>query len=342
MAYHKVKTEAWLEAIFRQAKEKAIYGLKRSGDRLVYQRLGEKNEVVLFEARPTEPIKLFFYFPSETTASLPEEPFREEEKRVLLGVKACDLEALKVADAIYRFGDAVEPRYFNRRNNTLIISSDCTQPNQTCFCNLHNRSPYPREQFDINLSFLNNKEIVIETSSPLGEEFLAELNLSLTEATAADLKIRDKNRRGYLEKLKTINASFEHQKPYSEIVRKSNNAAAWKKYGQEMCVQCHACNLGCPTCYCFSFSDLPENNGMKRYKSWDSCLSASFARMASGATPRHSRWERFRYHYYHKFDYLNALLGFDACTGCGRCIEGCLGKIDKRQVLSDLEKETNG
>ena len=341
MAYHKVKTEAWLEAIFRQAKEKAIYGLKRSGQGLVYQRLREKTEVVLFETRPTEPIKLFFYFPSELTATLPEEPFREEEKRVLLGVKACDLEALKTADFVYRLGDVVEPHYESRRNNTLLIGSDCTQPNPTCFCSLHGRSCYPQDYFDINLSPLN-KEVMIETSSPRGEEFLSELNLSLFEVTEADLKLRDKNRREYMERLKTINTPFEHQKPYSEIVRKSSNAAAWKKYGQEMCVQCHACNLGCPTCYCFSFSDLAEKSGMKRYKNWDSCLAASFARMASGATPRHNRWERFRYHYYHKFDFLNTALGFDACTGCGRCIEGCLGKIDKRQVLSDLEKETNG
>ncbi len=341
MAYYKVKTEAWLDAIFRQTNEKATYGLKCRGDKLVYRRLREKTDVVLFESRPTEPIKLFFYFPSEVTATFPDEQPREETKRVLLGIKACDLESLKVCDAIYQSGDAVEPKYQNRRNNTLLVSSDCTRPNQTCFCNLHNQSCYPREGFDINLSPLD-KEVIIETGSPQGEKFLAGLNLNLTEATEADLKTRDNNRRKYMEKLKEINAPFEHQKPYSEIVRKSGDAATWKKYGQDMCVQCHACNLGCPTCYCFSFLDLPEKNGMKRYKSWDSCLTASFARMASGATPRRSRWERFRYHYYHKFDYLNTLLGFDACTGCGRCIEGCLGKIDKRQVLSDLEKETNG
>ena len=342
MAYHKVKIESWLDAIFRQAKEKAVYGLVRSGKNLSYQRLREKTDVVLFETRPTEPIKFFFYFPSEPVAAFPEEPFREEEKRVLLGVKACDLEALKTADYVYRLGDAVEPHYYSRRNNTLLIGSDCTRPIPTCFCNLHGRYCYPQEYFDINLSPLN-KEIMIETGSPRGEEFLSELNLDLSEVTETDLNLRDKNRREYLEIVKMVNTSFETKKPYSEIVRESGAATkTWKKYGQEMCVQCHACNLGCPTCYCFSFSDLAEKNGMKRYKSWDSCLASSFARMASGATPRRSRWELFRYHYYHKFDFLNTALGFDACTGCGRCIEGCLGRIDKRQVLSDLEKEING
>ncbi|MCK4925989.1 4Fe-4S binding protein, partial [Candidatus Aerophobetes bacterium] len=32
-------------------------------------------------------------------------------------------------------------------------------------------------------------------------------------------------------------------------------------------------------------------------------------------------------------------VNLDACTGCGRCISVCIGKIDMRKVFKDLEKE---
>ena len=342
MAYYKIKEDLWLEYIFRQATKEAVYGLVRRGSGLSWQRMKEPAEIVLFEARPVEPIKLFFYFPSESVATLPEVPVGNEKRRILLGVKACDLEALKVADYIYRQGEVVDPNYANRRDQTLIISSDCTNPCPTCFCTLHGRAPYSREGFDLNLSPLGS-EVLIEVGSPRGEEFVKDLKSRLTVANEADIKKSTENRQNCQNKVDEINKLFRHRHPYSETVRKAADASAWKKYGQEMCVQCHACNLGCPTCYCFSFADSSATGeGMKRFKNWDSCITASFGRMASGANPRPMRWERFRYHYYHKFDFLNTSLGFDACTGCGRCIDGCLGKIDKRQVLVDLEKEVYG
>jgi len=339
---YRARINEWLEFIRQISGTRPVYGLVRRNSSLVYRRTPQPEETVLFEARPVEPLKLFFYFPSEKTASLPEKPWGDEEQRILLGVKACDLEALKTADHIYRLGDAVEPRYFSRRSNTLLIGSDCTGPLSTCFCSLHGRMPYPRENFDLNLSPAGERDILIEVGTPKGGIFLDDFKPHLTEAGEHDLLERERIRQLCLTEVNRLNRLFVHGKPYSETVRKSGNAAVWKKFGQELCVQCHACNLGCPTCYCFSFSDISENGGMVRYKNWDSCLTASFARMASGATPRPERWERFRYHYYHKFDFLNRELGFDACTGCGRCIDGCLGKIDKRQVLCELEKEVYG
>ncbi len=339
--YIKIERGFFLAGVNNLAQRLVVYGLVKRATGLGWKRLNGKEEnLELFGARPIEPIKIFFYPPSEEVAGIPEVPAGKEEKRVLLGVKGCDLESLKTTDHIYRLGENPDPRYFSRRDNTLIISSDCSAPDPACFCLLHGRTCYSQSDFDLNLSPLNGEEILIEIGSEKGERFLQELGKrELREAKSKDLSLRDKNRQECMERLKTLNAPFTHQKPYSEIVRKSNGAQTWKKYGEERCVQCHACNLGCPTCYCFSFADLPEKEGMKRYKNWDSCLTASFARMASGANPRPFRWERFRYHYYHKFDFLNKELGFDACTGCGRCIAGCLGKIDKRQVFLELEKE---
>ncbi|HEC83419.1 MAG TPA: hypothetical protein ENI46_02895, partial [Firmicutes bacterium] len=48
--------------------------------------------------------------------------------------------------------------------------------------------------------------------------------------------------------------------------------------------------------------------------------------------------ERFRHRYYHKLDYFPKTYGFEACTGCGRCIVACPGKIDMRKVLKEVCK----
>ena len=72
---------------------------------------------------------------------------------------------------------------------------------------------------------------------------------------------------------------------------------------------------------------------------WDSCFHAGYARMAGGGTPRLQLTERFKNHYYHKFVSFPRNWGITACSGCGRCVDACMGKIDKRKCLHRLETE---
>ena len=60
--------------------------------------------------------------------------------------------------------------------------------------------------------------------------------------------------------------------------------------------------------------------------------------MAGGANPRKKLMQRFRHRYIHKLDYFKDRYGVYACTGCGRCIDVCMGKIDMRKVISALQK----
>jgi ferredoxin len=59
--------------------------------------------------------------------------------------------------------------------------------------------------------------------------------------------------------------------------------------------------------------------------------------MAGGLTPRLQLTERFRNHYQHKFVAFPRNWGITACSGCGRCIDACMGRIDKRECLHTLE-----
>jgi ferredoxin len=84
--------------------------------------------------------------------------------------------------------------------------------------------------------------------------------------------------------------------------------------------------------------DQPAEKRYERIKVWDSCFFAGYSRMAGGLTPRLGLADRFKHRFYHKFDSFVTNYGVEACTGCGRCSEGCMGNIDLRKVLQELEK----
>jgi ferredoxin len=62
----------------------------------------------------------------------------------------------------------------------------------------------------------------------------------------------------------------------------------------------------------------------------------NFARVAGGANPRKKLSERLRHRFMKKFWRIPINYGFLGCTGCGRCIDACTGKIDVREVLKSL------
>ena len=69
----------------------------------------------------------------------------------IVGVKACDLKGFLVQDQVFCKG-CQDPFYGRAREDNLIISADCTQVIDTCFCLALDVNPYPESHFDINLS----------------------------------------------------------------------------------------------------------------------------------------------------------------------------------------------
>ncbi|MDD5356059.1 MAG: 4Fe-4S dicluster domain-containing protein, partial [Candidatus Omnitrophica bacterium] len=112
----------------------------------------------------------------------------------------------------------------------------------------------------------------------------------------------------------------------------------WKDEAKT-CVECGSCNFICPTCHCFFLGDSKEENKNIRRKLWDACLYKDFAVVAGGANPRKRLFQRLRNRYDKKFAFFPNTLGIIACTGCGRCISGCPGKIDIRRILKNMAAE---
>jgi ferredoxin len=106
----------------------------------------------------------------------------------------------------------------------------------------------------------------------------------------------------------------------------------WQKYSAS-CVSCGACATICPTCTCFLLVDRP---GFEKVRQMDACQLPAFERVAAGEDPLGKVHIRFRNRYQCKFLWKPAHYKATACTGCGRCIEACIGGINKNELFMEL------
>ena len=340
-----IKFKNFNTLLTRLLKENFIYAPRQMEENLYWDRLnsdtpkstGGLESIVYDQIRTVESLKPFLFHLKETVASYPTAKAGPKEtmpKTILIGPKACDLKALEVLDDIFKEGDFKDPFYIASRENIIIISSDCSSPGDSCFCSLVDLSPYPQTGFDLNLSRIADGFVVEVGSSP-GEQLIKENGALFQEASSHMVKERDDVRAEVLNQVKKQNEEYDVGKSCQEIVRNNFQSEVWRTEA-EKCVECAACNQVCPTCYCFLLYDQAAGAGYEKVRVWDACQYPKFAQVAGGANPRRYRGERLQHRYAHKFDYFPDVFDLIACTGCGRCIEACPGKIDMREVLKKI------
>lgn len=290
---------------------------------------------VLGSFRPVEPLKSLVFQPREFLGSITassERPLMEE--RIVIGVKNCDLAALKIHDYVFLKTEPVDPFYAEARGKTVLVSCDCTDAREVCFCPAVNEQPYAKEGFDINIS-PTSQGYVIETGSEQGKKVLESAKKYLEVADESIIKERDKNREEMTQRVCDLAAKKGVQcgVDFQKAIQKTSESKLWEDFA-ENCVECGACNFVCCTCHCFLLSDGTSKDKVPaRVKQWDSCLYLNFSRVAGGANPRKHRVERLYNRFDKKFNFFPQVLGTYACNGCGRCVEACAGKIDIRDVL---------
>jgi NAD(P)H-flavin reductase/Pyruvate/2-oxoacid:ferredoxin oxidoreductase delta subunit len=105
----------------------------------------------------------------------------------------------------------------------------------------------------------------------------------------------------------------------------------------DRCLACANCTLVCPTCFCTGLSQQADLSGAEAIteRSWDSCFSGDFAKVAGG-TFRGRRQDRYRQWLTHKFSTWVDQFGSFGCVGCGRCIAWCPAAIDVREELAAI------
>lgn len=293
--------------------------------------------------RATEPLKSLFFPPREFIGAWKSAVAPNLPERIVIGVKNCDLSSLAVFDHVFLEGVAPDPYYAEARRKTLLVSCDCTDHLDVCFCPAVGERPWPETGYDVNIA-TSAQGVLIEEGSKMGRESLESLGDLLEEAPDSLVSaVRSERKRHYEDMAR---AGAKRGLPtgcdLQAAVENAFESPLWSEYA-ERCVECGACNFICCTCHCYLLADGLDANGRPaRTKQWDACLYDGFARTAGGGSPRPYRAERLRNRFDKKFSYFPQILGRYACDGCGRCTEACIAKIDIRDVLSSALEEVAG
>ena len=262
---------------------------------------------------------------------------REIKPFAIVGLKSCDLYSLKIQDYVFLEGDFIDEEYKKKREANLIISSDCTSFKEVCFCLNLEIKPYPQEGFDFNLSDVD-RGFLVEIGSEKAKK-IWEDNKDLFEEREDLSERRQAKRKKIIKELETFlksQALVEKENLY-ELIKRSRESELWREEALK-CVECGACIMNCPTCHCFLLSDEEKEGEYFRGRIWDGCQYKNFAKVAGGANPLKLRAQRLRNRYIKKFEFFKERIELYACTGCGRCIEACLAKIDIREIFKNLSK----
>jgi ferredoxin len=277
--------------------------------------------------KPSTSLKTFFLPVSENVTSI----FDPARPVLIIGTPNCDIEGLCLLDEIYLDDEFKDTAFAKRRENSIVISSDCFVTCEHCHCTSYNIEPFSTRTADLAIIALNDF-VYFRIISRKGEDFLIN-NTSAKELTgsSADILIEKKHSETR-SILKEKNKSLPDQFTTAGLIE-SSLRDIWNKYAMK-CVSCGACNTICPTCSCFLLIDKP---GFEKVRHMDACQYPGFERVAGGEDPLMEIGNRFRNRYMCKYLWKSKKFRSVACTGCGRCIEACIGRINKNELIIELQ-----
>lgn len=259
-------------------------------------------------------------------------------RRAVLGVRACELRALEYLDRVFGHAPVADPFYQDARQEHVLISVDCVEPHETCFCTLVGGMPFVESGSDVNLTPIDGA-YVVEVGSAAGAAVLDRARDLLHEASDEELARRQAVRDEAVSRLQKINGNGAAA-PFEPVPPDVERNEKWARLG-ETCVECGACTHICPTCHCFYLFDRAAGDArFNRLRAWDSCVWSGYSRMAGAdrmkPNPRSRFRSRFANRFLHKYAWSPEQWDMLGCVGCGRCVEACPGRIDIREVIREV------
>jgi sulfhydrogenase subunit beta (sulfur reductase) len=330
MQYKSIKKEEWDKAIEQLLLSYSIFACVENEYGLDYEQIttADISKISYNKPKPATPLKSFFLPVKENVTS----DRAVEKPRIIMGIPNCDVEGLCLLDEIYLDTDFNDIFYRGRRESTLLISSDCIGIQEHCHCMSYNIKPYSENHADLALVNLDGT-IVLRLLSSKGEDFVRKIPAAQSLDDRRILSAIEKEQHNTEKMLAASNIDLPDYKKTGELVKQSKTDI-WEKYSST-CVSCGACTTICPTCTCFLLIDKP---GFKKVKQMDTCQYPGFERVAGGEDALFELHNRFRNRYMCKYIWKPEKFSSLACTGCGRCIEACIGKINKNEIFMELAK----
>ena len=249
----------------------------------------------------------------------------DAQKRAFLGVRACEIEAIKVQDRVFLDGPYRDDHYAVQRENALIIAVNCGAPAATCFCTSMGTGPKAQSGFDIAITELigdHGHRFLIKAGSEIGAAIMEKLPLSPSSneaLRAAEAVIANA--------AETIDRKLNTE-GLKDFLQENPDHPQWDAVA-DRCLTCGNCTSVCPTCFCTTTEELTSLDGKEaeRMQRWDSCFTADFSELGGGSV-RHSTRSRYRQWMTHKLSTWIDQFDVSGCVGCGRCIAWCPVGID--------------
>lgn len=254
---------------------------------------------------------LFYFTEKEFTEST------EEEKKILVFLRACDLNAVKRIDQIYLANGASKDTFYARRREKVkFVVVGCTESYRNCFCVSMGSNTV--DNYDAAMNIRNN-EIYLEIQDDSLAVFEGEktnFNVDFVKENQFSIEVPE-------------NIDFMHLQSHS----------MWDEYDTR-CIACGRCNFTCPTCTCFSMQDIyyRENQNVgERRRVWASCQVDGYTRIAGGHSFRNKQGQRMRFKTLHKIHDFKKRFGYNMCVGCGRCDDACPQYISFSEAITKVK-----
>lgn len=249
----------------------------------------------------------------------------DDTQFAFIGVRACELRAIAIQDAIFMKGVYVDPTYQMRREQTFIVAVNCGQAGDTCFCASMGTGPEAQAGYDLALTEILDgeaHEFVVKVGSERGQAVLEAIpHRPAAPADAQKAKaILDKTASNMGREVDTRNLK--------EILYRNYDSNRWEEIAAR-CLMCANCTMVCPTCFCSTVEDVTDltTTQAERWRKWDSCFTMDFTYIHGGSV-RYSPKARYRQWLTHKMATWQDQFDTMGCVGCGRCITWCPAGID--------------
>lgn len=337
----KIKAEN-LPALFRTiAAEQELYLPVKAGGQVNFAAWSEEAEVSLETLKTVKSPKDAFFPQSENLYTCVRDGKKitiepealKEQNFVVFGMKACDVQGVKVLDRVF-LSDPVDSFYAARREHGTIVALACHEPEESCFCKIFGID-CAEPAADV-AAWMIHGELYWKPLTEKGETLTEQIKEVLTDVEEQQVEEEKKAIRAIVEKLPYSKLSLKGwgEKDYMERF----NSPVWEEL-YKPCLACGTCTFVCPTCQCYDIKDYDTGHGVQRYRCWDSCMYSDFTMMAHGNN-RTSQMQRFRQRFMHKLVYypLNND-GLFSCVGCGRCVEKCPSSLNIVKVIKAFEKQ---
>jgi len=277
--------------------------------------------------------KQFLHPPRQRVWSSDETQPEEQPRYAFIGVRACDLSAIKILNGVLGVGTHPDQGFVGRLRRIFVVAVNCTEPGGLCFCASMGTGPEVGPGYDLALTEridADGRRYLVDVGSDAGSEVLAALPHRDAEQDEID------------SARSAVSAAAENmgrQMPdgdLRELLMVSRESPRWEDVASR-CLTCGNCTMVCPTCFCTSTEDVTDLAGdhAERWMNWASCYEFDFTYI-HGGTVRQSAESRYRHWITHKLGTWHDQFDSTGCVGCGRCIAWCPTGIDITEEMNAL------